>query len=247
MPMLESVLTALMKMTAPPGYPVSLEKLDIDDNNALWTDYTPDYQPAAPLKEDRFADLVIIGGGFTGVSTAYHFSERYPEKRVILLEARTLANGASGRNGGMMLNRINGTEHLDDAGLVRVYNTTNYGIDRIIGIIQKHQLKVNYRRDGSLKVFTKPESAAEGQREVERLSALGIPYQYLDAAAVRKMINLQGIIGGIFDPNEGQLNGAQYVRALRGIILDRGVEIFENTPVLKIEPGAEIVIRPANA
>ena len=64
MPMLESVLTALMKMTAPPGYPVSLEKLDIDDNNALWTDYTPDYQPAAPLKEDRFADLVIIGGGF---------------------------------------------------------------------------------------------------------------------------------------------------------------------------------------
>src|SRR5574341_1195404 len=88
------------------------EKPDIDDNQSLWTAQTPDYRPGPPLRETITCDLAIIGGGFTGTSTAYHFSRRYPEKRVVLLEARSLANGASGRNGGMMLNWLTGvTDH----------------------------------------------------------------------------------------------------------------------------------------
>jgi gamma-glutamylputrescine oxidase len=64
------------------------EKLEIDDNTSLWVRYTPDYQPGPPLKGDTTADLAIIGAGFTGVSTAYYFSRRYPEKRVVLLESK---------------------------------------------------------------------------------------------------------------------------------------------------------------
>ena len=199
--------------------------------------------PNPPLRGDINVDLAIIGGGFTGISTAYHFSDRFPSKRVAILEAKTLANGASGRNGGMMLNRINGSEGLDDQTLAQIYNATNYGIDQIIAIIKKHNLDVNYRRDGSLLAFTNRHNAEAAQKEVERANQNGIPYQYLDAEAIRQHIDLQGnIIGGILDPNEGQLNGAQYVRALRQIILERGVEIYEQTPVVKIEPGPEIVL-----
>jgi glycine/D-amino acid oxidase-like deaminating enzyme len=238
----EALLLSLMKLAAPLSYPISLEKIDIDDNQALWTDYTPDYQPSPSLQNNIEVDLAIIGGGFTGVSTAYHFSERFPDKKIAILEAKTLANGASGRNGGMMLNRINGSENLDDEALARIYNTTNYGIDQIIAIINKHKLNVNHRRDGSLQVFTHRHSTEEAQKETERANKNGIPYQYLDAEAVKQYINLQGVLGAILDPNEGQLNGAQYVRALRQIILDRGVEIYESTPVLKIKPGAEITL-----
>src|SRR5687768_6582980 len=90
------------------GYPVSWEKLEIDENKSLWATYTPDYLPREALKGSTTADFAIIGGGFTGISAAYHFSQRYPEKRCVILEAKSLANGASGRNGGMVLNWING-------------------------------------------------------------------------------------------------------------------------------------------
>src|SRR5262245_38272895 len=88
--------------------------LDIDENTSAWIDNVSE-DTQSPAEEARpldstVADVAIIGGGFTGVSTAYHLSRRFPEKRVILIEARTLANGASGRNGGQMLNWIAGVD-----------------------------------------------------------------------------------------------------------------------------------------
>ncbi|MBZ0308855.1 MAG: FAD-dependent oxidoreductase, partial [Anaerolineae bacterium] len=65
-------------------YPVRLEKMEIDENKSLWASYTPDYRAGDPLRQNIICDVAIIGGGFTGVSTAYHFSRRYPEKRVVL-------------------------------------------------------------------------------------------------------------------------------------------------------------------
>ncbi|MCA9981378.1 MAG: hypothetical protein KDD89_11105, partial [Anaerolineales bacterium] len=53
------------------SYPLSWEKLEIDENRSLWASYTPDYVPAPALREDITADVAIIGGGYTGISTAY--------------------------------------------------------------------------------------------------------------------------------------------------------------------------------
>src|SRR5690349_8715269 len=127
-------LTSLAWHVAPYIFP---EKLEIDDNRSVWIDQTPNYQPTAPLKGTVTADLAIIGGGFTGVSTAYHFSRRYPEKRVVLLEAKSLANGASGRNGGMMLNWVTGiTDHSPEM-TTRIYQTTSAGVKLIQEIIER--------------------------------------------------------------------------------------------------------------
>jgi gamma-glutamylputrescine oxidase len=75
------------------------------------------------------ADLAIIGGGFTGTSTAYYVSRRFPNRRIVLLEAATLANGASGRNGGMMLNWVNGCDNVAPEMTARIYQMTRAGID----------------------------------------------------------------------------------------------------------------------
>lgn len=80
--------TRLASKTWPIAKYIFPEALEIDDNQALWVNQTPDYRPTPSLQENISADLVIIGGGFTGVSTAYHFSRRYPEKRIVLLEAK---------------------------------------------------------------------------------------------------------------------------------------------------------------
>ena len=228
------------------SYPLRWEKLEIDENRSLWASYTPDYKPNAGLVGTETADLCIIGGGYTGVSTAYHFSQRYPEKRVVLLEAKSLANGASGRNGGMMLNWVYGVGPMSDEMTARVYQATNQTIDSIAQIIQTHNLDVSYRRDGCFEVFTDEQRASETQAEVAYLNSIGVPLQFLDAAQVRQKINLNGIYGGLFDPNEGQLNGVQFIRGLRPVLEARGVKIYEGTAVTKITEGPTIEVTTAN-
>lgn len=228
------------------GYPVSWEKLEIDENRSLWASYTSDYRPGPALVGDTTADLAIIGGGFTGVSTAYHFSRRYPNKRVVLLEAKSLANGASGRNGGMMLNWVYGLGPMSPEMTQRVYGATNETIDGIEAIIARHGLAVSYRRDGCWMVYTNPGRAEEARAEAEYLNQLGIPIRFVEANAMQESINLNGIYGGLIDPNEGQLNGAQYVRGLRPVLQEQGVAIYENTPVTKVEEGSTIRLTTPN-
>ncbi|MEM7344269.1 MAG: FAD-dependent oxidoreductase, partial [Chloroflexota bacterium] len=224
------------------SYPLSWEKLEIDENRSIWASYTPDYEAGPELVGETSADLAIIGGGYTGISTAYHFSRRYPEKRVVLLEAKSLANGASGRNGGMMLNWIYGTGPMTDEMTARIYHATNQTIDSIEAMIETHNLDVSYRRDGCFEVFTDEKRAAEAEAEVQYLQQLGLPIQFLDREAVRRHIGLNNVYGGLFDPTEGQLNGVQFIRELRPVLQEQGVEIYENTTVSKVEEGATITL-----
>ncbi|HRJ41109.1 MAG: FAD-dependent oxidoreductase [Caldilineaceae bacterium] len=222
------------------------EKLEIDENRSVWAASTPDYQPGPPLAGDTTADLAIIGGGFTGVSTAYHFSRRYPEKRVVLLEAASLANGASGRNGGMMLNWLPYDSPRNPALDALIYATTNAGIDTIEEIIRRHSLPVSYRRDGTLSVFTSPARAEYGHAKAEYQASIGAQVEFIDRAALAARFRLEGAQGAVLDRGSGQLNGCQYVRGLRPVLVEQGVAIYEQTPVLKVEEGRTISLTTPN-
>lgn len=234
--------TRLTSHTWPIAAHLFPEHLELDDNISFWASQTPDYQPLPPLKQDIDADLTIIGGGFTGVSTAYHFSRRFPEKQVVLVEAKTLANGASGRNGGMMLNWVTGViDHSPDM-TARIYRATSAGVKLIEDIIQRHNLAVNYRTDGTVTVYTDARRAEAAHAEVEYHNQLGIPEEFLDSAVLKQQLNLQGVYGAVLDPHSGQINGAQLVRGLRPVVIGQGVNIYEHTPVLKIREGAALTL-----
>lgn len=215
------------------------ETLEVDDNAAYWVTQTPDYQARPHLRESITADVAIIGAGFTGMSTAYHLSERHPNLRIVVLDAKTLANGASGRNGGMMLNWLADNPD-DDALLQRIYAMTHDGVRWIGERIQQHGLQVQHRQDGTLTVYTDARRAEAAQRETEHLQTLGIPVQYIDANILRQQLHLEGTHGAVLDPHSGQLNGAQFVRGLRPVLEARGVQFYEHTPVLKVREGARI-------
>jgi len=243
---LQKTLIGAAKLTKPAwklSESVFTEKLEIDENTSLWATYTPDYKPGEPLREVIDADLAIIGGGFSGTSTAYHFSRKYPEKRVVLLEAKSLANGASGRNGGMLLNWVTGvTDHSPEM-TQRIYEATHEGIQTILGIIDRHDLDVSYRLDGTLNVYTKPERAEAAHAESERNNKVGIPTQYIDPETLQRELGIAGVAGAVLDPNAGQINGAQFVRGLRPVLVEQGVHIYEQSPVISIEQGEVIRLR----
>jgi gamma-glutamylputrescine oxidase len=208
----------------------------LDDNRACWLDEAPPYTPLPALHGDATADVAIIGGGFTGVSTAWHLAQRFPHRRIVLLEARALANGASGRNGGQALNWINGVHSDDPDAARRIYAVTSRGIDLIAEWIARYRLDAGFERRGCLEVYTSPPSAEAAHAHAERLAGAGIPLEWLPGAAS----GVRGAHGAVRDPGAARVNGVALLRGMRPALLELGVGVFERTPVLAVDEGATI-------
>lgn len=203
-----------------------------DENESVWARDAAKGE-VTPLTHDVDCDVAIIGGGFTGTSTAYHLRRRFPERRVVLLEARTLGNGASGRNGGLALNWINGVPHDDMALTKRIWDVTKGGIDAIEARIREHDLQVPWQRRAVLDLVTDDARADAAEREVEKLAAAGIPLRFVRGAALEAFGRFEGARGAVVDATAGQLDGFRFLQAMRGVL--GGVSIYEETPVTRVE------------
>jgi len=210
-----------------------------DDNSAVWLVGAPADTPAPPLARDLDVDVAIIGGGFTGVSTAYRLSERFPKLGIALLEAKQLANGASGRNGGLVLNGIT-VKDVDADLMAREHAITNRAIDDIEALIRDHSLPVRFRRAGCVHVATTAEAAEHAHAMTEQLVARGLPLRFLRGADLDDVLRLRGAHGAVFDPTEAMLVGVDLIRAMRPLLVAQGVQIYEGTRVTRVREGATI-------
>lgn len=216
--------------------------VDLDDNRSAWAALARPREPLPPLSGDVTADVVIVGGGFTGVSTAYHLSARFPDRRVVLLEARAIGNGASGRNGGMALNWINGVDTSTPDRARRVFAATRRGLTWIEEVIARHGLDVRFRRDGTLEAYTAADRAEAAHAKAEKLASWGIPCEWLSGPALHRRMRAEGVVGAVLDPTTGQLNGLDLLHGLVPVLRERGVAIHEGSPVVRIEDGATHVV-----
>ncbi|MFN8642739.1 MAG: FAD-binding oxidoreductase [Candidatus Binatia bacterium] len=180
----------------------------LDDNLSAWLAELPPYERLPPLRGTASADVAIIGGGITGVSTAWHLSERFPDRRIVLLEAKALANGASGRNGGQVLNGINGVEPRDPDTARRVFAATRHGIDLVERLAAHSALDCGFARRGALEVQTTARSAEAAAARVDAWRRWGLPFEYRPAGAVA----VHGAHGAVVDPTAGRVNAAAAAR-----------------------------------
>ena len=208
----------------------------LDENRSCWLEEAPPCEPLPALEREGRVDVAVIGGGLTGVSTAWHLSRRFPERRIALLEAKTLGNGASGRNGGQLLTGIAGVEPRDPAQARRIHDVTRSGVDLVGAWVEAHGIEAGFARHGCIEVYTEARTAELAHARVERLREAGVRLEWLPGEAC----GVAGARGAVRDPACGRVNALALLRGLRPVLLAQGVAVHEGTPVLRVEEGREI-------
>ena len=108
----------------------------------------------APLRGSHSADVVIIGGGFTGLSAGYNISRRFPDRKIVLLEGACCGYGASGRNGGFCVTTdwIDGIEDLGPEDRQKALDVSSYGLEQIKELARDHAVDCDLEENGLLDV-----------------------------------------------------------------------------------------------
>ncbi|HMD72679.1 MAG TPA: FAD-dependent oxidoreductase, partial [Steroidobacteraceae bacterium] len=198
-------------------------------------------EPAAatpPLAGDARADVVVVGGGITGLSTALHLAER--AVRIVLLEAEEPGWGASGRNGG----QVNpGLKH--DPDIVERDNGRELGASMVafagsapafvFDLIERLGVRCELRRCGTLRAAAHPKHLAPLRKTAEQHARRGAPVELLDQAAVARATGTDRYAGAMLDRRGGALNPLSYSRGLARAAQRAGAQIHGGTRVLRLE------------
>jgi glycine/D-amino acid oxidase-like deaminating enzyme len=208
--------------------------------------------PGPPLRAELTADVVIVGAGFTGLWTAIELTDRDPTLDVVVLEADTVGHGASGRNGGFVDPSLthglhNGLAHFPDEidELLRLGNET---YARIVSFVQAHAIDAHLHSVGTIDLATEPWQAEELAEAVETYEAAGEAVQLLDAEEVRKRVDSPTYLAGLRRPDAGgTVDPGALVRGIARVARDRGVGLYERSPVTSIDrDGAGVAVRTAD-
>jgi gamma-glutamylputrescine oxidase len=195
----------------------------------------------APLKGSHTADIVIIGGGFTGLSSAYNLSRTMPNKKIVLLEGACCGYGASGRNGGFCDAGISGLmEYVHTAGPERgrkAFDASLYGINQIKRLVAEHHVQCDFEENGMLEAAMNDEQAEQLQRHRETYKAMGLNAALVQGRELEAEIRSPRYVAALKFPYGGILNPAKLARGIKAVVEQAGVEIRERSLVLRVTPG----------
>jgi glycine/D-amino acid oxidase-like deaminating enzyme len=208
--------------------------------------------PLPALEGDRDADVVVVGGGFTGLWTAWHLTELEPEARVVLLEAEACGGGPSGRNGGfcnvMWFSLPNMRERWGDAAALEVARAAERAVGEIGEFCEGEGVDAWFRYGGYLQVSTAPahDDAWAGALAACRQLGVEEAVQPLSAEQVAARCASPAFRAGAFYPTAATVQPARLALGLRERLRERGVGVCERTPVRGLrEVGGTVEARTA--
>lgn len=205
--------------------------------------------PRPALAEDLDVDVAIVGGGYTGMWTAYYLKQARPELRIAILEARFCGFGASGRNGGWLTNTVTGglsqyeRSHGHEAG-ERFQLAMNATVDEVIAVAQREGIDADIVKGGVLEIAYTPAQLKRLEASFEAESKWqGTDWIRLSAEESKSRVNVAGTLGGMWHPHTARIQPAKLAAGLSRVIDELGVEIYENTRVSEIKPHEAIIDR----
>ena len=219
---------------------------------AGWNAILPPSPPPQSLEENQTADFVVVGAGFAGLSAARRLRQLVPDARIVVLEAGRVAEGASGRNSGFMIDLPHNlpgaaeTAGRGEAELIALNRQAqdfaeqavlDYGIDRNF---LKRSGKINGAVDGRTEAILTHEKA--------HLEKIGEPFEWLDAKDMQRVTGSAYYSAGLYTPGTVMLQPAGYIRGLAAGLRRKGTLIYEESAVVGFaRNGADWTVRTAQA
>ncbi|WP_329265254.1 FAD-binding oxidoreductase [Streptomyces pseudovenezuelae] len=205
--------------------------------------YADDGYPEArePLGGDASADVVIVGGGYTGLWTAYYLKKTVPFLRITVLEQKFCGYGASGRNGGWLYNGIAGRDryarlHGHEAA-VRLQKAMNDTVGEVVRAVAEEGLDAGLHQGGVLEVARTPAQLARLRAFHEHELSYGEKDRELyGARETAERIRVADAVGSSWTPHGARVHPVKLVKGLAAAVEALGVVIHEQTPVTEIRP-----------
>jgi glycine/D-amino acid oxidase-like deaminating enzyme len=220
-----------------------------DSPLSLWLDTYGEYTPNPPLRDDVDVDVVILGGGFTGLATAYELARAQPGLRIAVLEAKSIGYGASGRNGSFAMTvvglgfgpmaKLRGRTFARDA-----HRYMMRAVDELEALIERENLDCDHIRPGFLRMATTQAYVRRLQEEVELMGSLGFDdIFWLDADKAQSRVRSERYLGAMWEPRLVLVNPAKLVRAEKALVERLGVSVYEDTSALEIARQGKFRVR----
>ncbi len=210
--------------------------------------------PCPPLVGDVRADVCVVGGGCAGLWSAYELGERDPGLDITLIEADICGAGGSGASGGFFSPSWTALSSLCNAlgeeGGVAYAAALAAMVDELDGWIADHDARIDARHEGILYARAGEWQPGPDDETFRLLEKHGYDdrLRRVDAAEARRIADSPRFIGGAITPDLTVIQPGKLVRELRRVLLERGVRIFEGTPMVRVEAGRPPrVVSPAGA
>ena len=236
---------------------------------ALWLDrLEPPIRHRADLAERpeaADADVAIVGGGFSGLWTAYYLTRADPSLRVTLIEREHCGFGASGRNGGWAIGELAGplewyARRSTQAEAMRLARAVFDAVDEVGRVSDGESIDCHYAKGGTIRVARNRPQAARQQAEIAHHREWGFTpdeVRLLTAEEATERIGASRVHSGIFFAPTAAIDPARLVRGLADAVERAGVRIVEQTAVTGLEPGrvatdrgevrADVIVRATEA
>jgi glycine/D-amino acid oxidase-like deaminating enzyme len=213
---------------------------------SFWLDTVPgSLEPARSLDGNTEADVAIAGAGLTGMWTAYYLNRADPGLRIVLCEREIAGFGASGRNGGWCsalfsaslakLERITSREQA-----VAMYKAMIHTVDEVAKVTAAEAIDCHWAKGGTVQFARSPTQLDRARSEVDQARLYGFgeaDIRLLSAEQAHELGAVSDVLGGVFTPHCAAIHPARLARGLAAVLRERGVTIYEQTAVQKIEAG----------
>jgi glycine/D-amino acid oxidase-like deaminating enzyme len=206
--------------------------------DSLWAAMTPPGPDLPELVETAEADVIVIGGGFTGLSTALHLREAGAD--VAIVEAMEPGWGASGRNNGQVIPTLSRPDPDDivakhGAAGERFVALLRDSAAVLFDIARRYQIQAEQEQAGWVQPVHSPGRIKIAERRVRQWSKFGASVELLSRDQTRQMLGSDAWFGGFWNKTGGHINPLALSRGLARVVLDRGGRIYARSPAASFE------------